>query len=418
MWEYAIGASIIYIIYKIGKGSGYYKGLEEGKLWSYNQHKNKEFEKLEFEKNKFDIHMDQENTKLREYELRLTQKEEALRRLVENKTNNIPWIAELYSKYAVAYDEGVEQRLRDKKHPAHKAADTIKEISKSKKIILKEKVQLEYFLKYYETLFPWLVELKEAEYMEDAVVGMDTNVDGITIDEDRAKKYLTDEQYSRLSDVEKYQLALDRYLQSKMSKWQIGKMYERYIGYLYEKDGFEVHYQGIISGYEDMGRDLICTKGNYTEVVQCKYWSVHRNIHENAINQLYGTTVKYWMENRPTPEFEQISLINNHISEFNKDYQKGLIKAVFITSTTLTDTAREFAEALGVVCKEEVKLDKEYPMIKCNVNQRNNTKIYHLPFDQQYDRVRIIHEKEFYAKTVKEAEEEGFRRAMRWRGNN
>jgi hypothetical protein len=45
-------------------------------------------------------------------------------------------------------------------------------------------------------------------------------------------------------------------------------------------------------------------------------------------------------------------------------------------------------------------------------------KIYHLPFDQQYDRTKIIKSKgEFYAKTVIEAELRGFRRAHRWRGS-
>jgi hypothetical protein len=33
-------------------------------------------------------------------------------------------------------------------------------------------------------------------------------------------------------------------------------------------------------------------------------------------------------------------------------------------------------------------------MIKCNVNQGN--KIYHLPFDQQYDRIKIQGEEELY----------------------
>ena len=44
-------------------------------------------------------------------------------------------------------------------------------------------------------------------------------------------------------------------------------------------------------------------------------------------------------------------------------------------------------------------------------------KIYHLPFDQQYDKCSIkLGSGEFYAMTVKEAEEKGFRRAMKWRG--
>jgi hypothetical protein len=56
-------------------------------------------------------------------------------------------------------------------------------------------------------------------------------------------------------------------------------------------------------------------------------------------------------------------------------------------------------------------------MVKCNINPGNGERIYHLPFDQQYDRVIVgDQDGEFYASTVAEAEAAGFRRALRWRG--
>ena len=57
----------------------------------------------------------------------------------------------------------------------------------------------------------------------------------------------------------------------------------------------------------------------------------------------------------------------------------------------------------------------KYPMIKCNISSNGN-KIYHLPFDQQYDKTLIRNVGECYVSTVKEAEEKGFRRAFRWKG--
>ena len=55
-----------------------------------------------------------------------------------------------------------------------------------------------------------------------------------------------------------------------------------------------------------------------------------------------------------------------------------------------------------------------FPRIKCNISQRSGEKIYHLPFDQQYDKTLIETNKgECYALTVAEAEEKGFRRALR-----
>ena len=63
--------------------------------------------------------------------------------------------------------------------------------------------------------------------------------------------------------MERNQLALDRYKAShKKSKWQIGRDYELYIGYRYSQSGYSVDYFGSYMGLEDLGRDLICKKGN------------------------------------------------------------------------------------------------------------------------------------------------------------
>ena len=62
----------------------------------------------------------------------------------------------------------------------------------------------------------------------------------------------------------------------------------------------------------------------------------------------------------------------------------------------------------------------QFPRIKCNIGRDEYgavTKIYHLPMDQQYDNVIIEPDKgEFFAMTVLEAENAGFRRAYKWYG--
>jgi hypothetical protein len=89
---------------------------------------------------------------------------------------------------------------------------------------------------------------------------------------------------------------------------------------------------------------------------------------------------------------------------------------ILYTSTKLTDRAKEFANYLGVKYFEDTPL-KEYPSIKCNISRRCNEKIYHLPFDQQYDRTMIEEERnEKYVETVQQAEDLGYRRAWRWQG--
>ena len=57
-------------------------------------------------------------------------------------------------------------------------------------------------------------------------------------------------------------------------------------------------------------------------------------------------------------------------------------------------------------------------MIKCNINPSTRERIYHLPFDQQYDRAVIgAIPGECYVGTADEAEAKGFRRAFRHRSS-
>jgi hypothetical protein len=176
-------------------------------------------------------------------------------------------------------------------------------------------------------------------------------------------------------------------------------MYERYVGHLYERDGWLVDYEGIVKGLDDLGRDLICTKGTDVHIVQLKCWAREKLIHEKHIFQLFGTTQLYLMNKN-----------NNGLFPMN-------VQPTFITSTRLSDVAKNAANWLKITIKEDFPLDKSFPMIKCNINQGTGERIYHLPFDQQYDRTKIITTAgEMYARTVAEAENAGFRRAFRFSG--
>src|SRR5665213_2430159 len=92
------------------------------------------------------------------------------------------------------------------------------------------------------------------------------------------------------------------------------------------------------------------------------------------------------------------------------------ITASFETTTTLSLIALKAANFLDIEVKQ-LPLRKDFPMIRCNINQQNGSKIYHLPFDQQYNRTKILSELgECCITTVAEAESLGFRRAYRHRG--
>jgi hypothetical protein len=86
---------------------------------------------------------------------------------------------------------------------------------------------------------------------------------------------------------------------------------------------------------------------------------------------------------------------------------------MLVTTTLCSDTARNVASILGVTLLENFQL-QPYPLVKCNVAARSQEKIYHMPFDQQYDKIKIESNRgEAYAQTAAEAEKLGFRRAMR-----
>lgn len=324
------------------------------------------------------------NLVLTEKESKLNSQENELHKLIDDSSQQYPWLAKQIAEYFYLQDMKTAEYLHTKPHPAHQKADKVAEIAKQKKILQVQCKQYEYQLNFYETVFPWLEEFKQIEPKEGAKY-----VSEVDADYDNVRNWLSPEEYHSLPSVEKNQRALDRWRKRKRTDWEAGIDYERYVGYIFEQDKYKVNYSGATRGLEDMGRDLIAEDKNVILVIQCKRWSQEKTIHEKHIFQLYGTSV----------------LMSLH--------SQKPVKAVFVTTTRLSETARECAEYLHVDVRENSPF-RDFPMVKCNIS-RNGEKIYHLPFDQQYDRVVIELEKgEFYAWTVKEAEDAGFRRAYRW----
>jgi hypothetical protein len=354
----------------------------------------------------------EEEKKIEEIKKQNEMNAQAIKIIAEEKSLGFPWLAQAYADYFYLQDLKNATNLESKSHPARKAAENIREIALQRREAEKLYRILKLQLEYYENLFPWLIEFK-SEDIDDLIIQiLDKKKEDYNSSEepdDPAKKWLTEAEYEKLPRVEKYQLALNRYWQKKKRKWEVGRDHERYIGYLYEKSGCSVYYQGIIEGLEDLGRDLIAIKENNVEIIQCKCWSQERTIHEKHIFQLFGTTIEYWLKNIEKKDSFQPSL-------FPEILQKEKIKATFITSTKLSEKAKEFAKALKVQYIENFPFQR-YSSIKCNISRRTAEKIYHLPFDQQYDRTLIEEERnERYVETVAEAEKLGYRRAWKWRG--
>lgn len=314
-------------------------------------------------------------------------------RYVENVINSTsqryPWLATQISDLKYMNDEETATRLRTKSHPAYKAAEQVSKIAKEKRELIKQNKMLEYQMNFLLNTLPWLEEYIEITPEEARSVASQQE-EKREESYERYRNWLSPNEYKILPTAKKYQLALDRYMKQPKSDWQAGINYERFVGYHYETDGYKVQYTGALMKFDDMGRDLIATKGKETLVIQCKRRRTGAVVHENTVFQTYGTAVLYQLE-----------------------HPEQTVKAVVCTTTNLSDTAKRIADFLNVQCIENYSLG-DYPMIKCNI-AKSGEKIYHLPFDQQYDRVQITGKKGArYVSTVSQAESLGFRRAFRW----
>lgn len=316
--------------------------------------------------------------------------EKAVERLLHDTELGSPWLAKQFADLQSAYDGKVVDDLLHKAPPAKKAADKIQRYAKKNRALQKQVKQLEYQIGFYTAAFPWLDELTDVspdELYREIQSSSDTDDESQNM-----LAWLSPEEYEKLSDVDKFQLVLDRWRQKPKTKWEIGIGFERFVGYQYELQGYSVVYNGARAGLADLGRDLIVRKGNEVTIVQCKRWAAEKTIHEKHIYQLYGTVAQYQMEH---PEF--------------------IVSGRFLSTCPLSDVARALSNFIGISYDDQYPIDEidTYPMVKCNISKSGN-KIYHLPVDQQYDTVAIKPGTgECYVATVAEAEALGFRRAMR-----
>jgi hypothetical protein len=327
-----------------------------------------------------------------------------LDRVFGERKIQFPWLATAIADFHALEAERDAKMLESKKHPAVRAAAEVREHGSKRREAERLARQMRYRAEYYEKLFPWL-----ADYVGDDVPDFAVEVGGTTeTSDDPVRIWLTEAEYKNLSIIEKNQMALERWKTKKRSNWEIGREYERFIGYNYESLGYDVIFTGAIHGFEDMGRDLIARRGSELRVIQCKYWSREKTIHEKHIFQLFGSTLEYAFRLGTFDDLEQLSMFGGHIETTGAT-------AVLYTSTKISDVAKDAAKKLRVECNENIGIS-DYPLVKCNISLRDGEKIYHLPFDQQYDRTKIKASRgEKYVYTVAEAERAGFRRAWKWR---
>ena len=330
-----------------------------------------------------------ENSRLSE---ECSRQKEYIDTALSSNTIAMPWLAGMMGDLLTLDIEAEAKKLDwgSSKQRAQKAA-SIRAIRAEARRRIEEAKLATYQLEYLLELYPSLSDVLETDFS-------DLEFDGSIPDDDPVRRWLSKEEWHSLSEDERNQLALDRYIQShKKNKWQIGRDYEMSVAYELYSDGFSVDSFGNYKKLEDMGRDIIAVKNGTTYIFQCKYWSEAKIIHEKHIYQLYGTSISYSLENP----------------------NSGTVIPVFVTNIHLSKTAKEAAKLLKVQVRENHKMI-DFPRIKCNIgkDEFGQTFIYHLPMDNQYDTTQIKKPGEFYAFTVKEAVEHGFRRSYKWQGSS
>jgi len=333
----------------------------------------------------------------------------AIETLAKEKTQGFPLLAKAYDEYFRLQDSKLASYLVIKPHPALKAAEVRRQIAKERREAEKAARLANYLLDYCRYLAPWLDEYigLESSELEEIIKEIHSAWEKKEKEFDEEVKRHFGPKYEGLTPTEKLQKKLDWYWgKPNKSNWQIGRDYERYSGYLYEIKGWNVNYHGK-KGFEDLGRDLVCKKANAVEIIQCKRWAQEKIIHEKHIYYLFGTTVEYFIENFGGEDL-QLALFPSLVRKRN-------VIPKLVTTIDVSPKAEQVAKVLGVVIE---KVPSEpYPSVKCNVARRTGEKIFHLPFDQQYDTILIEEERlECYVETVAEAEALGFRHAYRWKG--
>lgn len=342
--------------------------------------------------------------RLKSYEINsLNQQVKDLKAIMGNKEPFSIVSSLMADALTLVYDNEAKY-MRNKTRPAFTSAQIVSQLKEKTRKYIEDYKNMQYRYEFMLSSFP---EIKQ--YIENDTellnIAEYVSYSDLQDNRDRSRDYLSDDEWKKLTVTQRNQLALDRYVQKrKKSNWAIGRDYEMACAYSLRKKGYSVEMHGIEKRLGDLGRDLIAMRfdktlfeTNYSSgeilVIQCKCWNRDFPVRENVLMQLYGTTVAYQIENK--------KILGTGIK---------VVPVLMIPSfTKLSEMAVCFAEVLGIRISRQEFI--EFPRIKCNINV--NSKIYHLPFDQQYDTAQIKNPGEFYAFTVAEAESKGFRRAMR-----
>lgn len=302
--------------------------------------------------------------------------------------------SEVESKEKTIYRKTVDdfKKIINAKNPfdyvahlrAH-ALEHIKEYEGQKVDELADLFKYQYKFEYLLSIYPELIKFKD----DDTYIKYKEEEDKRC----NVKNWLSDGEYNKLSEVEREQLAVDRYIKQEKyqwSDWEKGRNYEIYCAYILYNEGYDIIQEGLNKKLEDKGRDIIAIhrESGKVLIVQCKNWK--SEVRENIIFQLFGSYAQWLFENG------------------RKLYDPDVEPWIYVTGS-VSPVAQDCSKMLKIQIRHLPM--GPFPPIKCNVNKNTRDKIYHLPFDRQYDLVKINAKGKGYKFDIAEAIKEGFRRA-------
>lgn len=104
------------------------------------------------------------------------------------------------------------------------------------------------------------------------------------------------------------------------SDW--GYVYEKYVGQLFEDEGYKVVYNGLNLGFNDKGIDLIAQRDSQTIFIQCKYHK--KKFSKNNIEWiLYKASNELYKVSTEVEKIFFLIVVNSLDDNFSKKVPKG-----------------------------------------------------------------------------------------------
>ncbi len=102
-------------------------------------------------------------------------------------------------------------------------------------------------------------------------------------------------------------------------------------------------FKGAVDGFDDLGRDLICIKGDTHLIVQAKCWSQNAQIPVKHVYQLHASTLHYRMSLRKSLQ----ETLGKRETKAKMSVIVKNMKSILCTTTVLSEDSKEVIKYLG-----------------------------------------------------------------------